>query len=114
MHDFDDLFHAGPDVIHAADIHFAVAALAKLGEPQAAMLVEDEVVRSAQTVLAAFGYDGFDLAALQVHTLDRAALIVIRLRARHDHVAGRDPAKTAIVADVHFSVRPERGAVRPA
>src|ERR1700752_2039593 len=65
-------------------------------------------------MLPALGDDGFDLAALQIDALDRAALIIVGLRPRHDHVAGRYPGKAAIVADVHLAVGAERGAVRPA
>src|ERR1700749_4253334 len=111
---FDDLLHAGLDVIERADIHVAGAALAEVGEPQPALLVEHEVVRTAQAVLATPGHDSFDLAALQIDALDRAALIVLRLRPRHDHVAGRNPGEAAIVADVDLAVGAERRAVRPA
>src|SRR5207302_9172502 len=114
VHDLDNLLHAGLEIVHPADIHLAGAALAEFGEPQAAMPVEDQIIWSAQRMLAAFGNDGLDLAALQVHALDRAALIIVGLRPRHDHVAGRDPAKTAIVADIHLAVGAERRAIRPA
>ena len=73
-HDLDDLLHAGLDVIDAADIHLAGAALAEIGEPEAAALVEHEIVRPAQLVLAAPVDHRLDLAALQVDPLDRAAL----------------------------------------
>ena len=51
------------------------------------------------------------LPVCKVDPLDRAAEIIIGLRARHDHVPGRNPAEAAIVADVHLAVGPERGAV---
>jgi hypothetical protein len=65
-------------------------------------------------VLAAFVDDGLDLAALHIDALDRAALIVIGLRSRHDHLAGGNPAEAAIVADVHLAVGAERRAIRAA
>ena len=55
-----------------------------------------------------------DLAALQFDALDRAALVILGLRTRHDHFAGRNPGEAAIVADIHLAVGPERGAIRPA
>src|SRR6202008_5083351 len=97
-HALDDLAHAGMEVIEAAEIHLAGAALAEIGEPQAAMPVEHEIVRPAQRMLAASVDDGLDLAALQIDALDRAAEIILRLSARHDRGAGRDPREAAIVA----------------
>src|SRR6476660_5178169 len=78
------------------------------------MLVEYQVVRPPQRMLAAFVDDGLDLAGLQIDALDRAAEIVLRLRPRHDGILGRNPAEAAIVADVHLAIGPERRAVRAA
>src|SRR5262249_34389791 len=39
---------------------------------------------------------------------------IIRLRSRHDHVAGRNPGEAAIVADIHLAVGTESRAVGPA
>ena len=114
MHGLDDLLHAGLDVVESGDIHLAGATLAEIGEPQAPLPVEHEIVRSAQAVLAAFVDHGLELAALQVDALDRTAAIIFGLRARHDHVAGRNPGEAAIVADVHLAIGTERGAVRAA
>jgi hypothetical protein len=57
------------------------------------MPVEHEVVRPAQAMLAAFVDHGLDLAGLEIDALDRAAAIIIRLPARHDHIARRDPKR---------------------
>ncbi len=78
------------------------------------MLVEHQVVRPAQLVLAAPVDDGLDLAALHIDALDRAALIVVGLRPRHDHLAGGDPGEATIVADVHLAVGAEGCAIRAA
>ena len=78
------------------------------------MLVEHQVVRPAQPVLAASVDDGLDLAALHIDALDRAALIVVGLRPRHDHLAGWNPAEAAIVADVHLAVGAEGCTIRTA
>src|SRR5205823_14717212 len=111
VHGFDDLLHAGFEIIERADIHLAGAALAEIGEPEAAVLVEHQVVRPPQRVLAASVDYGLDLAAMHVDALDRAALIVVGLRPRHDHLAGGNPAEAAIVADVHLAVGPQRRAI---
>ena len=62
-------------------------------------------------MLTAFVDHGLDLAVLQINALDRATEIVVGLWPRHDHVAGRNPGETAIVADIDLAVGPERGAV---
>ena len=77
MHAFDDLLHAGLEVIERTDIHLAGTTFAEIGEPQAAMSVEHEIIRAAQRMLAASSNDRLDLAALQVDALDRAAEIIL-------------------------------------
>ena len=74
----------GLHVVDAADIHVAGAALAEIGEPEAAVLVEDEVVRTLQLVLAALVEHRLDLAALQVDAL--------RSSRRYSRPALADPA----------------------
>jgi hypothetical protein len=76
------------------------------------VLIEHQVVRPTQRVLTASVDDGLDLAALHIDALDRAALIVVRLRPRHDHLAGGNPAEAAIIADVHLAVGAEGCAIR--
>src|SRR5437588_1970602 len=65
-------------------------------------------------MLAASVDDGLDLAALQINPLDRATEIILGLRSRHDHFARGNPAKAAIVADVHLAVGAEGCAIRAA
>ena len=106
------LLHAGLHVIERADIHVAGAALAEIGEPQPALLVEHQIVRPLQRMLAAFVEQGLDLAGSQIDALDRAADIFRRARRPRHHGAARgDPAEAAIVADVAFAVGPERRAI---
>ena len=113
MHGLDDLLHAGLEVVERADVHLTGTALAEIGEPEAAMLVEHQVVGPAQRMLAAFVDDGLDLAALQIDALDRAAEVILGLRARHDHLARGYPAEAAIVADVHLAVGAEGAPLGP-
>src|ERR1700733_6765011 len=47
VHALDALLHAGLEIIEGADIHVAGPAFAKIREPQAAMLVENQIVWSA-------------------------------------------------------------------
>src|SRR4029079_7525251 len=93
MHDLDVLLQAGLEIVDPADIHLAGATLAEFGEPEPAMSIEHQVVRSPQPMLAALFDHALDLAALHIHALDRAAEIILRLRPRHDHLACGDPAK---------------------
>src|ERR1700722_7507032 len=111
VHDLDDLLHTGLEIVESPDIHLASATLDEIGEPQAAMPVEHQIVRASQRMRAAFVDDRLHLAALHIDPLDGTAEIVFRLRSRHDHVAGRDPAKAAIVADVAFAVGSDRRAI---
>src|SRR5205085_9969270 len=76
VHGLDDLLHAGLEIVERADIHLAGAALAEIGEPEAAVPVEHQVVGPAQRMLAASVDDGLDLAGLHIHALDRAAEII--------------------------------------
>ena len=77
------------------------------------MLVEHQIVRPLQRMLAAFVDHGLDLAALR----DRRAGSSRRYirpadgGARHQGAARRNPAKAAIVADVHLAVGAERRAI---
>src|SRR5216683_301697 len=88
------------------------ADLAKIGEPETAMLVEHQIVRSLQGMLAAFVEKGFDLAGRKIDALDRAADIFMRFgRARHHGTPRRDPAEAAIVADVDLAVGAHRRAI---
>ena len=64
MDGLDDLLHAGLEIVERADIHIASATLAEIGEPEAAMPVEYQVVRPPQRMLTAFADNGLDLAAL--------------------------------------------------
>ena len=72
---FDDLLRAWLHVIECADIHVAMAALAEIGEPEPALLVEHQIVRPLQGMRTAFVEQRFDLAVREVDALDRAANI---------------------------------------
>ena len=85
-----------------------------VGEPEAPVPVEDEVVRAAELVAVALLVEHVHLAGVDVDPLDPAA--VPRLRRRL--VGEVDPAhvlvpeRAPVVRDVELSVGADRGAVR--
>src|SRR5207237_10397683 len=98
-------------VIGPADIHLARPPLAEMGEIDAARRVDDEIVRSLERHVAAGAVDGFDGAGLEVDALEPAAAVILGLRQRPDAALFAMPFEAAIVRDIAFAVRPDRGAV---
>ena len=47
-----------------------MASLAQIGEPEATVSIEDQIVRPAQRAVGAFGVQHLDAAGGQVHPLD--------------------------------------------
>src|SRR5262249_11792880 len=72
-----------PGVVDAAPVPIALADLAVVGEPEAAVAVEDQVVRAAQRVAVAIGVDGLHASGAEVDALDAAAAVARGLVARH-------------------------------
>ena len=60
------------------------------------------------------GVDGFARAGVEVHALDVTVGVTVGDAVRHGQAAGLHPLEAAVVADVAFAVRADRGAVRPA
>ena len=105
----------GLRVEDAGAVARALLAQAVVGEVEAAVAVEHEVVGRAQRAPVAFLVEHLDLARAEVDALDAAAAVVARRLARHRQpvhleVVERGP----VVAHVELAVRPDRGAVRPA
>ena len=101
-------------IVQAAHVAIAVADLAEIAEPHVAPGVEHDVVRPAQPVTVAMGVDGFARAGVEVHALDVTVGITVGDAVGHGQAAGLHPLEAAVVADVAFAVRTDRGAVRPA
>src|SRR5207245_3372937 len=104
----------------APAVGLARAGLAEVGEPEAAGVVEDDVVRAAQRVTVALAVEHRDLAGDEVDPLYAAALEVGRLVVaggeveRDEHVAQLAPQEAAVVADVGRAVGPDGEPVGPA
>ena len=113
--DLDDARAVGQRIIEPAIHPVAWVELAKIGEIEAAMPVEDDVVRPDEAVLAAMRVEDLALAGLQVETLDPAAGIALR-HARLDTIEAARGLKqeAAIVADVEAEVGSDGKAVRSA
>src|SRR5205085_4786101 len=77
-------------------------------ELEAALGVEDEVVRSVDVVVGGSPVQHLRLAGTEVDALDPAALEVRGLARRSDRL----PVEPAVVADVGGAVRPDGSAVR--
>src|SRR5262249_56705504 len=99
-------------VVGAAAVALARPDLAVVREPEPAVAVEDQVVRTAQGTTVAIPVEGFDPSRLEVDPLDAAARVARRLISGNREAGHRVPLETAVVADVHRAVRPGGGAVR--
>ena len=95
----------------AGAVLVAPAPLAMIGEPDAAIGVEHEVVRPLQRLALAGAVHCLDGAGGRVHRLDAAAAIVVRLQARHQQAVALQPLEAAVVAQPDPPVRPQRGTV---
>src|ERR1700735_640578 len=87
-------------------------ALAEIGEIEAALLVEDEVVGRGQFVAARLGVERPGLAGLGVDALDRAAFVFGRLAGRQK-ARRRLVNRATIVTDIERAVGAGGDAVRP-
>ena len=101
----------GRAVVHAGLVLVTSAGLAEIGEVEAALVVEHDVVRPAQRVAAALRVDVLDRPGVDVDALDAAADVVGRLRAGGDDAVELVPLEAAVVADVDLAVGSDRGAV---
>src|SRR5262249_28808516 len=97
----------GLGVVDAGAIAIALTDLAVVREPEAAALVEDDVVRAAQRMAVALRVQHFDLPAVDVDPLDAAAAVVARLVAGHGQAVHLVPFEAAVVADVELAIGPE-------
>ena len=79
------------------------------------MRVEHDVVWALERKPGALGVERLDPARRQIHALDTAALIVLRLTGGHQTDAREIvPIEPAVVADVDLAVRSDSRAVGPA
>src|SRR2546425_11882936 len=76
---FADRRAVGLRVVDGATVGVTLARLAEVGEPEAARVVEDEVVRAAQTAAIAAIVERLELAALGIDDLDAARRVVVGL-----------------------------------
>ena len=110
-----DLRAVGLGVVDGAAIVVALARLAEIGEPEAAGIVEHQVVGAVQLPAVAGVVERLELAGLGIDHLDRAALVVGRRRAREQPAVGPlDPVEAAVVGHVDLALGPHGGAVRAA
>ncbi len=71
-------------VVDRADIHVARTTLPEIAEPQAALLVEHQIIRAVQLPVTATFEQGLDLAGCEIDPLKRTTEIFgRRRRARH-------------------------------
>jgi hypothetical protein len=115
----DDLADAGAvglGVVDPGQLGVAPLGHAVIGEPEAAGVVEDDVVGRHQGLALALGVQVGDLAAGDVDPLDAAADVVLeRGRTGEGDAVHVDAGEAgAVVADVHRPVGPEGGSVRAA
>src|SRR5262249_57177512 len=101
-------------VIHAAAVALAGADLAVVGEPEPAVGVEEQVVRSAQRVAVALRVDRLHTATPDVDALDAPPDVARRLVARYREAGHLMPLEAAVVAHVDPVVGADGGAVRTA
>ena len=101
----------GLGVVEPALVDVAGARLAEVGEVEAALVVEDDVVRAPQPEPVALGVEVLDLAGGDVDPLDPAADVVGWLRPGDGHAVDLGPLEAAVVADVDLAVGADGGAV---
>src|SRR5690606_108602 len=109
--DLDDRRAVGAGVVDAAAVEVAGPGLAEVGEPEAPVGVEDDVVRPAQAVLADAIVEDVDAARIEVDALDPATAVVGRLEGGHPDAGMVAPLEAAVVADVAGTVGADRCSV---
>src|SRR3546814_9433854 len=82
--------------------------LAVIGEPEAAVAIEDDVVRALERFALDPVVERYHRAGGEVDALDRAAGRLVGGMAREEQRAGLDPLETAVVAHIGGSVRADR------
>src|SRR5258706_13770697 len=88
---------------------------AMVGEPEAALAVEDEVVRSDQRPSVDRVVDALDLARLEIHALDATSLVTAGRLRGHQHAAEVvEVVGLSVVADPELAVGADLHAVRAA
>jgi len=112
--DLPDQAAIGAGIADRAAVHFAVPALAEVGEVEAAVAVEHQVVRTAQRRLVACGVERLHGASGEVHALDPAAAIVVGLQDRTQPGFVIGPLEATVVADGALAVGTDRRPVRAA
>src|SRR6266851_4781070 len=99
----------GFGIIDRRAIPLTLLQLSKIGKPESACSVEDEVVGPAQTMTIAFGVNDVHFAAGEVYPLNTPAGISFRETFRRAAVRGE--FEPTIVTDVDFSVGSDSCAV---
>src|SRR3546814_3210508 len=87
---------------------------AVIGEPEAAVAIEDDVVRALERFALEPVVERDHRAGGEVDALDRAAGRLVGGMAREEQRAGLDPLETAVVAHIGGAVRADRKTVRAA
>ena len=107
-----DAAAVGLGIVNGATVDFARTALAKVGEVEAAMRIEDDVVGALERKAGARGVQRLDCAGRQIDALDAAARIVVGLPGGDQtYLRQFMPVEAAVVANVDFAVRSDRRAV---
>src|SRR3546814_2455790 len=88
--------------------------LAVIGEPEAAMRIEDDVVGATQRRAGGLGVERLDRTAGDIDALDRPAGIIGGGAVRDQQPIRLDPAETTVVAAIELAVGADRGAVEAA
>src|SRR5207247_9788901 len=97
-----------------AAVGVALARLAQVGEPEAAVTVEDEIVRAAQLPSIARVVERLELAALGIDDLDAPAPVIVGLGDRKELARADHELEATVIGHVDLSARPHGRAVRAA
>src|SRR5262249_19019410 len=102
-------------VVDGADVHVAAAVLAVVGEVEAALAVQDDVVRAVDPVVGTLGVEVADLPADQIDDLDGAGGAVGgRQPGGHRDAVVLHPLEAAVVGDVELAAGSQGRPVGPA
>src|SRR3546814_4648103 len=82
--------------------------LAVIGEPEAAMRIEDDVVGATQRRAGGLGVERLDRTAGDIDALDRPAGIIGGGAVRDQQPIRLDPAETTVVAAIELAVGADR------